>query len=368
MDLPPPTPTAFGPAPYYPDSDGEPMAETPTHADAMIDLIATLRYHYRDRPEVYVVGNVFWYFEEGNPLARKAPDLMVVKNVEAGAKYRGSFKGWVEKASPCFIVEVTSEGTAAEDREEKFALYERLGVHEYFLFDPLREYLEPPLQGYRRIGGHYEPIIPGADGSLPSVELSLRLRADGDTLALIDMVTGQRLPTPAEAYELIGDLRDRMRETQLVLEQERRAREAAQTRADQEHREREVAERRTEQERRERETAEARAEQERREREAAQARAEEARREAQAAEARAQEAWREWEAAQAHTEQERREREAAQARAEQERREREAAQARAEQERREREAAQARAEALAAEIARLRTLLPPESPPPGGAG
>ena len=38
---------------------------------------------------------------------------------------------------------------------------------EYFLFDPLGEYLRLPLQGYRLRRGRYEPITP-VKGRLPS--------------------------------------------------------------------------------------------------------------------------------------------------------------------------------------------------------
>jgi len=56
----------------YPESDGEPLAETEVHILAIIDFIATLRFHYRSRRDIYVIGNMFLYYEEGNPRARKA--------------------------------------------------------------------------------------------------------------------------------------------------------------------------------------------------------------------------------------------------------------------------------------------------------
>ena len=47
------------------------------------------------------------------------------------------------------VFEITSRGTRLEDLGTKRALYAMLGVREYFLYDPLGEYLQPPLQGYR---------------------------------------------------------------------------------------------------------------------------------------------------------------------------------------------------------------------------
>ena len=50
-------------------------------------------------------------------------------------------------------MESLSRKTRRKDTTTKPELYARLGVKEYFLFDPDREYLDPPLQGYRlRVG------------------------------------------------------------------------------------------------------------------------------------------------------------------------------------------------------------------------
>ena len=57
----------------YPSSDGQPMAETPVHRDAMIDAIRVLARHFARRPDVYVSGNMLMYYEEGNPRKSLAP-------------------------------------------------------------------------------------------------------------------------------------------------------------------------------------------------------------------------------------------------------------------------------------------------------
>src|SRR5438552_9864240 len=114
------TTTAFRPDDLYPSSDGEPMAEYEAHLMAMVTLIVLLRQHFHGQNDVFVIGNMFWYYEEGNPLARKAPDLMVVKGVDPSPRLgRKSFKSWEERAHPCLILELTSPGTAAEDTEDK---------------------------------------------------------------------------------------------------------------------------------------------------------------------------------------------------------------------------------------------------------
>jgi Uma2 family endonuclease len=66
---------------------------------------------------------------------------------------------WEEGKGPDVVIEVTSLKTRHQDETEKPAIYAKLGVQEYFLYDPLREYLDPPLQGYRRTeAGSYAPI------------------------------------------------------------------------------------------------------------------------------------------------------------------------------------------------------------------
>ena len=68
---------------FYPEADGQPMAETDVHRDLMIDLIAMLREYFRDDPHVYISGNLFLYYEEGNPRRVVAPDVFVVKGSPA---------------------------------------------------------------------------------------------------------------------------------------------------------------------------------------------------------------------------------------------------------------------------------------------
>jgi hypothetical protein len=98
------------------------------------------------------------------------------------------------------VLEITWRSTRAEDLGAKFGLYQLLGVREYFLFDPLGEYLDPPLQGYRLVEGRYEPLARvDQEGTLASTVLGLELRLRDGTLRFYDPTTGQWLLTPSEA-------------------------------------------------------------------------------------------------------------------------------------------------------------------------
>jgi hypothetical protein len=74
-----------------------------------------------------------------------------------------------------------------------------LGVREFFLDDPLGEYLQPPLQGYQLQQGEYQRMPPAAEGSVASQVLGLELQLEAGHLRVVNPVTGERLLTPAEA-------------------------------------------------------------------------------------------------------------------------------------------------------------------------
>ena len=185
------------PAIEYPESDGEPLGETGLHVLATLGLLGALKLYFAARNDIYVAADMFLYHQEGNPRARTAPDVMVIKGV--ANEERRIFKTWEEKAAPCMIIEVTSRSTWREDTMTKTALYAHLGVTEYFLFDPEGDYLDEQFVGYRLQDGFYLPMPPEADGSIRSQELGLVFQPDGYMLRVIDPATGERIPMLDEA-------------------------------------------------------------------------------------------------------------------------------------------------------------------------
>jgi hypothetical protein len=101
----------------------------------------------------------------GDKRRHLAPDVFVVKGV---AKHRRDhYLIWQEGRGPNVVFEYTSKTTRDEDIEDKFRLYrDVLQVPEYFLFDPLGDYLTPNLQCYRLVQGEYVRIrAPRAAGT-----------------------------------------------------------------------------------------------------------------------------------------------------------------------------------------------------------
>jgi len=180
----------------YPESDGKPLGETDAHRREILAIIAMLEQFFAGHANVYVSGNLMLYYEKGNPSAVISPDVFVIKGVPK--KERRTYKLWEEHKPPVAVFEITSRSTRLEDKGTKRELFAMLRVREYFLFDPLSEYLKPPLQGFRLAGDEFFQIDPDPDGALASQELGLRLLHDGSYLRLIDSATGQPLLRPSE--------------------------------------------------------------------------------------------------------------------------------------------------------------------------
>jgi len=184
---------------HYPETDGKPMAETERHMKVTINTIYALRWFFRHRDDVYVWGNLFVYYEEGNPKKCVAPDVFVVFGVPN--RERRVYLVWEEGKGLDVVFEFTSRKTRNEDFGRKMDIYRGiLGVRELFIFDPLREYLVPPLVGYYRRGDRWVREEPKGD-RLVSEVLGLEIVMVSETLRLYDPQTKTFLPTPEELLE-----------------------------------------------------------------------------------------------------------------------------------------------------------------------
>lgn len=215
----------------YPESDGKPLAETPVHIEALIALRFALMTHFRERADVYVGANMFLYYLEGDAREVVAPDVFVVLGVPK--RVRRTYKVWEEGRAPTVVFEITSDSTRREDLRTKRGLYEDLGVQEYFLFDPLSDYLKTQLKGFRLVEGSYAPM----DGAtLKSEALGLEFRADGEHLRVRDPARGVDLLYPDEE-----ETARQVAEERALLETLRAEREALRAQSEAERAEREAA-------------------------------------------------------------------------------------------------------------------------------
>ena len=184
------------------------------HAALQEALAYGLQRRYRDRPDAFVAGDLMVYFDGPRPTLetaeRLAPDLMVVFGVPD--RHRRTYVTWREGQAPAFVLEILSPSTKTKDVAAKPALYRRMGVREYFLFDPDRR-TEPRLTGWRFDAGKELalPLVPVAGDmrGMYSEALGLHLchiqpwplarrRHETDGLRWHDPATGTFLETPAE--------------------------------------------------------------------------------------------------------------------------------------------------------------------------
>lgn len=218
---------------FYPSSDGEPLAETSVHIDAIINAVVALR-QYLAGQQAIVLTNQFLYYAEGFPKLRVAPDIMVIFNVAPGP--RDSYKTWEEKQIPSVIFEITSASTRDQDETFKKTLYEQMEVQEYWQFDPNGEWIAEQLRGYRLQGEAYVPITNGQSESL-----RLRLEVDGQLLAFF-RESGEKLLAPNDLIEALRQETLARQSAEVQLEQERQRAEQEHQRAEQERQRAEQAE------------------------------------------------------------------------------------------------------------------------------
>ncbi|MDE0010614.1 MAG: Uma2 family endonuclease [Candidatus Poribacteria bacterium] len=200
------------PTVVYPESDGQPMAETERHQKVMIDYIDILRRHFRDVPDVHVGGNLLLYYEENNPRRWVSPDVFMVRGVSK--KELRVYKTWEQHPTLDFVLEVASPSTVRKDLGEKKELYANvLKVREYYIYDPYHE-IEPSFIGFRLVEGMYEEIGVVED-RLPSETLGLELGEHEGVLLLYDPV-GDEWLYPSDTRVDAAEARAAAAEAELV--------------------------------------------------------------------------------------------------------------------------------------------------------
>ena len=214
----------------FPDGDGEPMAETPRHRVQMTNLIFALQRLLSALRRVYVGGNMLAYYNPASGWDHVSPDVFVAFDVEPGE--RRKWETWEENGHfPDIVFEISSPSTEREDRRTKPALYSRLGVREYYIFDPYGE-LQPAFQVYGLINGLLQPVEPQPRDSYYSALLSTELRIEDHWLRVIDPATGLPIPVPdelddarlaAEQHAALAEQRAALAEQRAIQEAEARA-------------------------------------------------------------------------------------------------------------------------------------------------
>ncbi len=203
--------------------------------EAPIDHIKRLlTARYADREDVFVSNAVFISYDITNGNARVPPDLFIAFGVDPAAIRVNLPNFWIWETGkvPDFVMEVASPSTAANDLGHKRDLYERLGVSEYWRFDPTGgDLYGQPMAGERLLDGHYIScqLITGGDGSIRahSELLDLDFSWHGNSFDVLAPSTGKTIDPMATAIESLQEAQAEREEAQAERDEARaRAAEA----------------------------------------------------------------------------------------------------------------------------------------------
>ena len=257
----------------YPSSDGQPMAENTEQYQWIVLIAENIRALFNDNPDVFVAADLLWYAVKlenklaDEPIAQ-APDVMVVLGRPQG--YRSSYRQWNEANIPPQVVfEILSQSNKTPDGIEgmrrKFEFYQRHGVEEYYIYDPLAK----ELTGWQRRNDVFVEILNWSPWISPRLQIQFYWQP-GQVLQICD-------PSGAEFQRLI-DLKQQAEQERLRAEQERLQKEfereqsqrllkQARIQADRERQQKEQAQIQADRERQQKEQAQIQADRERLEKE-----------------------------------------------------------------------------------------------------
>ena len=127
------------------------------------EIFGILFAHFTDfnrRPDVFIDFDSNICYDRHNLNVRVSPDIYVAFGVETEAiRPRKLYLPWEAGKPPDWALEIASESTRREDVRRKPDIYARIGVSEYWRFDPTGgRYYGEPLYGGRLAYGKYQSI------------------------------------------------------------------------------------------------------------------------------------------------------------------------------------------------------------------
>ena len=156
----------YGIAPVPIDPDDLPdripteMRQHPTIEQLPFFLNTYLEALGEDISALLMLSNIPIRYDPLNHRLFVAPDIYIAFDVDVAAiRETTSYNIWEVGKPPAFALEVASPSTYQRDLYEKPDIYERIGVGEYWMFDPTGGNLYgQALAGSRLVDGIYEPI------------------------------------------------------------------------------------------------------------------------------------------------------------------------------------------------------------------
>ena len=214
---------------FNPDAP-EPLPDAMYQYPVFAKIFAILDAHLDtlgNPEEIFRSSNTFICYDRANLNVRVGPDFYVAFDVDAAAiQERLLYLPWEAGKPPDFVLEVGSPSTGQEDTGRKRDIYARIGVLEYWRFDPSGgDYYGEPLVGEELVGDQYRRIdlTTDPDGILKGYSPLLRLSLcwQDEKLTFYDHQTGEYLRNLPETQAALQQAEARVRQ----LEEELRHRE-----------------------------------------------------------------------------------------------------------------------------------------------
>ncbi len=203
------------------------------------EILGVMRARFTDfgrRPDVFLDRDTNICYDPSNLNVRISPDIYLAFGVEAQAiRPRRLYLPWEVGKPPDIAIEVASHATGREDVNRKPGIYARIGVPEYWRFDPTGgRYHGDPLYGGLLADGEYRAVdlTTEPDGILKghSPALRLSLAWDEGWPRFYDPATGDYVEGWREVWATREAERAAHEETQEALRIERDARSVDQAR------------------------------------------------------------------------------------------------------------------------------------------
>ena len=182
---------------------------------------------FHRRPDVFIDTDTNICYDPNNLNIRIAPDVYLAFGVDAEAiRPRQIYLPWEVGKVPDWALEIASESTRRVDVERKPAIYARIGVPEFWRFDPTGgRYYGVPLYGGRLVGGEYQPIelTTEPDGILKGYSwiLELSLAWDNGWPRFYNPATGSYLESWRQDREALRAEREARAAAEASLDAER---------------------------------------------------------------------------------------------------------------------------------------------------
>lgn len=174
--------------PFEPDPMPDAMIQEPI-LRGLLAVLSSRAQANNPGQHLFDSSNTIVCYDPSNLNVRVSPDYYFAVGIDPALKSSGIYRTWVFGKAPDFVLEVASPSTARNDETTKRDIYARMGVPEYWRYDPTdlvdsnqRPLYAAPLIGEILVDGAYQSleISPGPEGCImgysPALGVSLAVK------------------------------------------------------------------------------------------------------------------------------------------------------------------------------------------------